>query len=66
MTGNVPAPGPWLDMQEASEYLRVSLRTIKRLVGERRVPSYQPSDNRTLLNRKELDAYVEGTRRNAI
>lgn len=66
MNEKVPASGPWLRMDEAAEHLRVSLRTIKRLVGERRVPSYRPSGNVTLLNRSDLDAYVKGTRRNAL
>lgn len=62
----VSAMGPYLRPAEAAEYLRVSERTIKRLVGERRLPSYSLAGNLTLLKKQDLDEYVEKHRREAI
>jgi excisionase family DNA binding protein len=53
-------------MKEAAEYLRVSLRTIERLVGERTIPSYAVSGRFTRLKKEDIDSFVEGHKREAV
>ena len=58
--------GPWLELEEGANYLRMSYRFIKRIVGEREIPSYPIAKNKTLLKRSDLDAWVEKHRRDAL
>ena len=62
----VSAMGPWLELQEGAEYIRMSYRYIKRIVGEREIRSYPIAKNRTLLKRADLDEWVEKHRREAL
>jgi excisionase family DNA binding protein len=69
-TSKVPAPGlsantPWLDYTAAAEYAFISVNKLQRLVGERVIPSYQPS-GRTLLRKDDLDAWIMSGKREAL
>lgn len=57
---------PWLRPPEAAEYLRVSESLILKLIGERTIPSYGLARNATLVKKADLDAYVEGFRRETV
>jgi len=48
---------PWLSVQEAAEYARVSERTLSRAIARGRVRS-ETCGRRRLLHRDEVDAYL--------
>jgi excisionase family DNA binding protein len=50
---------PWLGLDEAAEYLRVSPRTLERLIAKQRIRS-TTLGRRRLLHRDDLDALVNG------
>ena len=51
---------PWLTIAEAADYLRVSERTVDRLVARRRLRS-STIGRRRLVSRDDLDAYMRAT-----
>lgn len=51
----VGAASPWLALDEAAAYLRVSERTLERMIARRRVRS-STVGRRRLLHRDDLDA----------
>ena len=54
----VPAPGsPWLNVEEAGEYLRCRPKRIYDLVSQRRIPAHRDG-SRLLFRRDELDVYI--------
>jgi hypothetical protein len=59
----------WLSKQEAADYLGVSMMSLRRLMepdsktGERKLHAHNPVAGRSVLDRNELDAYVESTRK---
>jgi len=60
---NVSPMGQWMRPQEGADYLRISYRYVKRLMGERTIPSYPVAGNVTLLKRSDLDCWVEEHKR---
>lgn len=56
-----PAPAsPWLNVQEAAEYLRCTPKRIYDLTGQSRLPVHRDG-SRLLFRRDELDEYVCAT-----
>jgi excisionase family DNA binding protein len=53
-TGN---DSPWLALDEAADYLRVSIRTLERLIRQGRIAS-TTIGRRRLVHRSALDAYA--------
>jgi len=51
------AVSPWLALEEAAEYLRISERTLERLIEKKRISS-TTIGRRRLLHRNELDAFA--------
>lgn len=52
-----------LTIDEAAASLRVSRRTLYRLIAAGRIRVIHPSPGRTLVERRELEAYVAACRR---
>jgi excisionase family DNA binding protein len=52
---------PWFALDEAADYLRISVRTLDRLIARERVRS-MTLGRRRLLHRDDLDAVVERRR----
>jgi excisionase family DNA binding protein len=58
----------WLSKDEAAEYLGISLMSLRRLMepdsqkGERQLHAHKPVPGRTMLDRNELDTYMESRR----
>lgn len=52
-------------LQEAAELLRVSRRTVERLVAAGRIRVVRPSPGRVLVEQREVDAYLAAIRRAA-
>ena len=52
---------PYLTIPEAAEYLRCKRQRVDDLLSSRRLTRYKDG-RRTLVNREELTAYVEGRR----
>lgn len=48
---------PWLSIDEAASYLRVSKRTVERLLADETIPSSRV-DRRRIVRRADLDAYT--------
>jgi excisionase family DNA binding protein len=61
LTGRVGAAlgsrSPWLDVNEAADYLRCKPKRVYDLVSQSRVPAHKDG-SRLLLHRDELDAYL--------
>ncbi len=51
---------PWLDVNEAAEYLRCKPKRVYDLVGQSRLPVHRDG-SRLLFDRAELDAYLADT-----
>lgn len=51
----------WLTCSQASNYLRMSEKSLRSLVSERRIPVARPLRGSLLFDREALDAYCEGT-----
>lgn len=58
--GNGSATTPWLTIEEAAQYLRVSERTLERLLTRGKIRT-STIGRRRLLHRDELDAYMRAT-----
>lgn len=58
----IPAGTPWLSIDEAAAYTRHSRPRIEKFIGAREIPSYKIG-GRTLLNKKDLDQWIEKGRR---
>jgi excisionase family DNA binding protein len=54
-----------LTLDEVAQALRVSRRSVERLVRAGRIRVLHPVPGRTLVERRELEAYVAGARRAA-
>ena len=54
-----------LTLDEVAQALRVSRRSVERLVRAGRIRVLHPVPGRTLVERRELEAYVAGVRRAA-
>lgn len=52
-----PAASPWLNVDEAAEYLRCTRKRIYDLVSQSRLPVHRDG-SRLLFRREELDEYV--------
>jgi excisionase family DNA binding protein len=52
-----------LTLDEVAERLRVSRRSVERLVRARRLRVLHPVPGRTLVERRELEAYIAWARR---
>ncbi len=50
----------YMTKSEAAKHLRVSERTLDRLVAEGKVPSARVSPRRVLFRPEDLDKYVHG------
>lgn len=48
---------PWMSVDEAAEYLRVSRSTVEKLIARKEIP-FSRIGSRVLLNRHELDAWL--------
>jgi excisionase family DNA binding protein len=45
--------------REAAEFLRISEKSLVRLIAERKLPVYNPVPGRAILRRKDLVAYMD-------
>ncbi len=54
-----------LTLDEAAGRLRVSRRTVERLVARGRIRAVHPSPGRTAIEQRELEAYIATIRRAA-
>lgn len=54
-----------LTIDEAAAILRVSRRTVYRLIGAGRIRVIHPTPGRTLVERREIEAYLAWCRRAA-
>ena len=56
------SPSPFLILEEAADYLRMSQRKLQELTRTNAVPFRKPTGARRLLFRPdELDAYLDGS-----
>ena len=60
----IPANTPWLKMEEAAEYLRISESKVLALSGARVIPTYKLG-GRVVYKKDDLDAYAERNKRRA-
>ncbi len=58
-------PRPWLDEDEAADYLRKSRRWVRRAVAERTLPFHR-SGRTIVFHVEDLDAYLRGNRVEAV
>ena len=56
---------PYLTTEEAAEYLRCSVATLRRRVARREIPYFKPGA-RNLFDRADLDAYMAASRFEAV
>jgi excisionase family DNA binding protein len=49
---------PLLTLEDAADALRLSRRTVERLVAAGRLRVVHPSPGRTCITRRELEAYI--------
>lgn len=54
-----------LTLAEVAAELRVSRRTVERLIGAGRIRVLHPSPGRVVVERREVDAYLAALRRAA-
>jgi excisionase family DNA binding protein len=54
---------PWLTTKEAAVYLRLSPRTVGRLVAERQIPYHRLDGGQLRFNRPDLDAWMDELKR---
>ncbi len=59
-----PPGGPLLDLAEAAEYLGVSLRWMRRVMAERRLPTVKLG-RRVKISKASLDGFIEASTRPA-
>ena len=48
---------PWLDCKQASQYLRLSVSQIRKLIAKNEIP-FNRASGKLLLNRKALDLWI--------
>jgi excisionase family DNA binding protein len=53
-------PTRYLRYQEAAQYTRVSVATLRRAVDSGRLRAYRPSEGRVVFDKSELDQFVHG------
>ncbi len=56
---------PWLDQNEAADYLRKSPRWVRRAIAERVLPFHR-SGRTVVFHVEDLDAYLRGSRVEAV
>ncbi len=56
---------PWLDQDEAADYLRKSRRWVRRAIAERALP-FSRSGRTVVFHVEDLDAYLRGSRVEAV
>ena len=49
---------PWFDVSNASEYLKVSDRSIRRYISKGKIKSYQTPTGGVRLHQSDLDSFV--------
>ena len=54
--------GRYLTRREAAQYLRISLMSLHSLMVKKRIPVIRPTPKRVLLDRGDLDRYLESTK----
>lgn len=55
-------PGPFLTLGEVQEKLRISRRSVYRLIRAGRLRVVHPTPGRTVIERTDVDAYIRWLR----